>query len=236
MIKCAIVDDEPLAVKLLEAHIAKIPALQLVGKCQDAMEAFTLLQKQPVDLLFLDIQMPHLNGIQFLQSLSVKPKTIFTTAYREFAVEGFELEAVDYLLKPVTFERFFKAVGRVLKQQPLQQMPEQAADNDYIIFRSEGFQHRILLKDIRYIESQGNDIHVYLRVGATLVVKHAIGDLISQLAGRGFVRIHRSFIINARYVTAFNQSEMQLGERAIPVGRSYKENAEALISELSARR
>ncbi|WP_228377939.1 LytR/AlgR family response regulator transcription factor [Chryseobacterium luteum] len=117
MINCIIVDDEPLAAALLEKHISRIGHLKLAGKAENAMNAYQLLQTKSVDLMFLDIRMPHLTGIDFLRSLPQKPPTIFTTAYRDFAIEGFELEAVDYLLKPITFERFFKSVERVLRNR-----------------------------------------------------------------------------------------------------------------------
>ncbi len=137
MIKCIIVDDEPLAATLLENHISRIDDLKLTGKATDALEAYKILQNQTVDLMFLDIQMPHLNGIDFLKSLSQKPKTIFTTAYRDFAIEGFELEAVDYLLKPITFERFFRSVDRILRSTA-------GTKEEFMIVRNEGVHKKCL--------------------------------------------------------------------------------------------
>ena len=153
MINCIIIDDEPLAVKLLENHISKIDSLKLVATAKNAIEAYQILQRKSVDLMFLDIEMPNLNGIEFLKSLNQKPKTIFTTAYREFAIEGFELEAVDYILKPITFERFFKSVVRVLKNMPSDEQVE-----GFIIVKADGLNRKIILSDIRYFESQGNDV------------------------------------------------------------------------------
>jgi DNA-binding LytR/AlgR family response regulator len=163
MIKCIIVDDEPLAATLLENHISKIDHLKLTGKAENALEAYKLLQNQTVDLMFLDIQMPHFNGIDFLRSLPQKPKTIFTTAYREFAIEGFELEAVDYLLKPITFERFFKSVERVLRNIN--------DSKDFIILKTEGMHRKLSLADIIYIESQGNDIKITLAGNESFISK-----------------------------------------------------------------
>jgi DNA-binding LytR/AlgR family response regulator len=229
MINCIIVDDEPLAATLLENHISKIDHLKLIGKAENALEAYKLLQHQPVDLMFLDIQMPHLNGIDFLKSLSQKPKTVFTTAYRDFAIEGFELEAVDYLLKPITFERFFKAVERVLRNI-------NTSKEDFILLRTEGIHRKIPLSDIVYIESQGNDIKVTLSAKEHFISKSKITDLEIILASKGFIRIHRSFIINTEFVTAFNNNEIHLGAHHIPVGRSYRQEFENFVALFSKNR
>ncbi|AZA84441.1 DNA-binding response regulator [Chryseobacterium lactis] len=226
MINCIIVDDEPLATALLENHISKIDHLKLVAKAETAMAAYKILQNHPVDLMFLDIEMPHLNGIDFLKSLPQKPKTIFTTAYRDFAIEGFELEAVDYLLKPVTFERFFKAVERVLRNNT------DSLEN-FILIRAEGMHRKLILSQIIYIESQGNDVKIVLKTHESFISKSKITDLEAVLASRGFIRIHRSFIINPEFVTAFNNNEVHLGSYQIPVGRSYKHEFDTFVSNVS---
>lgn len=229
MINCIIVDDEPLAATLLENHISKIDYLKLTGKAENALEAYKILQNQPVDLMFLDIQMPHFNGIDFLKSLSQKPKTIFTTAYRDFAIEGFELEAVDYLLKPITFERFFKSVERVMRNI-------QDSKDDFIILKTEGMHRKLPLRDIIYIESQGNDVKITLSTTENFISKNKITDLELLLASKGFIRIHRSFMINTEFVTAFNNHEIHLGTYKIPVGRSYRQKFENFISTFSKNR
>ncbi|PRB05992.1 DNA-binding response regulator [Chryseobacterium sp. MYb7] len=229
MINCIIVDDEPLAASLLENHISKIDDLKLTGKAQNAMQAYKILQNQTVDLMFLDIQMPHLNGIDFLKSLPQKPKTIFTTAYRDFAIEGFELEAVDYLLKPITFERFFKSVERILRNT-------QDSNEDFIIIKTEGMHRKLSLSEIAYFESQGNDIKIVLTNQENCVSKNKIADLEKTLSGKGFVRIHRSFIINSAFVTAFSNNEIVVCHHQIPVGRSYKQEFETFISSVSRRK
>ncbi|OCA76505.1 DNA-binding response regulator [Chryseobacterium contaminans] len=229
MIKCIIVDDEPLAATLLENHISKIDHLKLAGKAENAIEAYKLLQNQTVDLMFLDIEMPHFNGVDFLRSLSIKPKTIFTTAYREFALEGFELEAVDYLLKPISFERFFKSVERVLRNI-------NDSKDDFILLKTEGMHRKLSLADIIYIESQGNDIKITLASNESFISKSRITDLESLLASKGFVRIHRSFIINTSFVTAFNNNEIRLGAYEIPVGRSYRQEFDTFIANFSKYR
>lgn len=231
MINCIIIDDEPLAVKLLENHISKIDSLKLVATAKNAIEAYQILQTKPVDLMFLDIEMPNLNGIEFLKSLHQKPKTIFTTAYREFAIEGFELEAVDYILKPITFERFFKSVDRVLRNIPSDEQTE-----DFIIVKSDGLNRKIILSDILYFESQGNDVKIILENEEKIITKNKMTDLENSLSDRGFVRIHRSFLINSKYVIAFNNNELNLGKYNIPVGRSYRKEFEDFVAKFSASR
>ncbi|KPH15081.1 LytTR family DNA-binding domain-containing protein [Chryseobacterium sp. ERMR1:04] len=230
MINCIIVEDEPLAVTLLENHISKFETtLKVVGKAANAMEAYHLLQTKNVDLMFLDIQMPHLNGIDFLKSLHHKPNTIFTTAYRDFAIEGFELEAVDYLLKPITFNRFFKAIERVLRNTNINSV------NDFIIIKTEGMHRKLLLSEIIYFESQGNDIKIVLVNSESLISKSKITELESLLSTKGFIRIHRSFMINSHYITAFNNNEVMLGSHHISVGRSFKSEFDSFIKGVSNR-
>jgi DNA-binding LytR/AlgR family response regulator len=231
MINCLIVDDEPLAIQLLENHISKIETLKLLGTAKSAIEAYQILQEKPIDLLFLDIQMPDLNGIDFLKSLNKKPKTIFTTAYREFAIEGFELEAVDYILKPITFERFFKSVDRVLRNVSIEKKTE-----EFILLRAEGLQRKIVLKDIIYFEGNGNDVKVVLKGDSHLIAKNKISELNDVLSRKGFVRVHRSFLINSEYVTAFNNDEVVLEKYSIPIGRSYKKEYDDFIAHFSKRR
>ncbi len=226
MIQCMIVDDEPLAIELLESHLKKIEGLQLVGTATHAMEAYKLLQQQSVDLLFLDIQMPHLSGIELMRSLAVKPKVIFTTAFREFAIEGFELEAVDYILKPITFERFFKAVTRVLKD------PGPGKSDSTMMIKSEGLSRKIRIDDLLFIESQGNDLKIFLTTGVYLT-KSTMADFTERLSTQGFVRIHRSFLFNPAYVTAYSSSEIILGSYSIPVGRFYRKEFNEFVKTYS---
>jgi len=231
MINCIIIDDEPLAVKLLENHISKIDSLKLVAIAKNAIEAYQILQTKPVDLMFLDIEMPNLNGIEFLKSLHQKPKTIFTTAYREFAIDGFELEAIDYILKPITFERFFKSVDRVLRNLPSDEQTE-----DFIIVKSDGLNRKIILSDILYFESQGNDVKIVLKNEEKIITKNKMTDLEISLSDKGFVRLHRSFLINPKYVTAFSNSELTLAKYNIPVGRSYRKEFDEFVAKFSASR
>ncbi|MCJ8155703.1 response regulator transcription factor [Chryseobacterium sp. SSA4.19] len=230
MINCIVIDDEPLAIRLLENHISKIAELKLVATATNALEAYRILQKEEVDLLFLDIRMPDLNGIEFLRSLNKRPPTIFTTAYREFAIEGFELEAVDYLLKPITFERFFKSVDRILRNV------KKESEDDFVIFKSEGFSRKLLLKDILYFESIRNDIKVVLQDELIMVPKMSVSEISANLQKKGFLRIHRSFIINQNQVTAISNHEVLIGKMSIPVGRSFREPFEDFVRLFSAKR
>ncbi|QDW25257.1 LytR/AlgR family response regulator transcription factor [Pedobacter sp. KBS0701] len=229
MINCIIVDDEPLAVKLLENHISKIEDLKLVAKGKNAFEAYKLLQNHEVDLMFLDIQMPDLNGIEFVKSLTKKPMTIFTTAFREYAIDGFELEAVDYLLKPITFERFFKSVYRILRNTE-RDIP------DFVVFKAQGFNRKIKINDILYFESNGNDVKLILTNDILTVSKTSISDMETSLRNKGFVRIHRSFLINPNAVTAANHNEILLGKFTVPVGRSYKKDFDNFFRQFFAKR
>lgn len=230
MINCIIIDDEPLAIKLLENHISKIDDLKLVATGKNALEAYRILQTQNVDLMFLDIQMPDLNGIEFLKSLNKKPQTIFTTAYREFALDGFEVEAVDYLLKPITFERFFKSIDRVLRNV------KKENEDDFVIFRSDGFNRKVLIKDILYCESIGNDIKIVLRNDVLSVSKTSISELAENLCDQGFLRIHRSFMINKNQVTAISNNDVLIEKISIPVGRSFRKEFDNFSKQFSERR
>lgn len=230
MINIMIVDDEPLAIALLEDHISKIDGLKLLATAKNAMEAYQVLQHQTIDLMFLDIQMPDLNGIDFLKSLYKKPKTVLTTAYREYAIDGFELEAVDYLLKPITFNRFFKAVDRVLRHN------NKKIDEDFIILKAEGFNRKIILGDIIYMESNGNDIKVMLCKELIAVPKMTINELSTRLRHKGFLRIHRSFLINTSWINAVNNDAILLSGFKIPVGRSYKKEFDDVLKKFYAKR
>ena len=225
MIKCIIVDDEPLARSLLEQHIAEVPFLEHVGSFKNALLASQFLTTNQVDVLFLDIQMPKLTGIDFLKSLSNPPKVIFTTAYREYAVESYELQAQDYLLKPITFERFFTAVNR-LQVAPKNEVTtpiQEAATTPAHIFVYTNKKHiKVILQYIKYVESLKNYLKIHTTT-ETLVIKERISHFIEQLPEDQFLRVHRSYIVNTSYVTAFTQQDVEIGNIEIPIGGKYKE-------------
>ena len=224
-IKCIIVDDEPLGIKVIKHHVEQVPGLELVATFQNALEAFELLKNQSVDLLFLDIQMPVMTGIDFAKALQNPPAIIFTTAYRNYAVESYELNAIDYLVKPITFPRFFQAVNKFIEQkkesQPVVAPPTQAAQRDAHIYVNSNKKHiKVAFQDILYIESIKDYIRIHIP-NQTIITKEKISEFEQKLPGH-FLRIHRSFIVNLKQVTAFTAQDVEIGEREIPIGGSYK--------------
>lgn len=222
---CLIIDDEPLAQELIEEHVSRIPELQVVGRCDDAMQASSLLAKQQVDLLFLDINMPVMKGIDFFKNLVHKPHVIFTTAYREYALEGFEVSALDYLLKPITFERFFLAIQKFFKVMDQQdQLPGNTGElaKDTIIFVNQGHRKvKVNLEDVRYIESFRDYINIHV-AQKEIRIKANIGTFQKKL-GDAFLRIHRSYLVNINYVTGYTKHDVELDARELPIGSSYRE-------------
>lgn len=226
--KCLVVDDEPLAIQLLQNYIQRVDSLVLARSCNNAVEALACLQHRQIDLLFLDIQMPKITGIELLKSLSYKPKVILTTAYRDYAVEAFDLDVVDYLLKPISFERFLRAVSKALGSQ----LSSPAADPDhqllhsfnesYIYLREEKEMVKVLLKDIIYIESLRDYVRVKTIQGQ-IITYNKIGYLEKKLPEHKFIRVHRSYIVALEKVTTFTPALVKL-ENAIslPIGRNYK--------------
>ncbi len=233
---CIAVDDEPPALQLIEKYIQAIPALHLVGTCANAVDALALLQDNSIDLIFLDIQMPHILGTDFMRTLFNPPKVIFTTAFRKFAVEGFDLDAVDYLLKPISFERFLKAVNKVMKlnlsageKDFLNYVPEK--ENSFIYLRADRKNIKIYLDDLLFIESLKNYIKVVTK-DKTIVTKHSISNLEENLPP-SFIRIHRSFIISKDKIDSFTHDFIQIGKYELPVSRSYRHEVEKYLKRKS---
>lgn len=223
-IRCLVVDDEPLAIKLMVKHIAQIESFELIATCNSSMKAFEILNTQNIDLLFLDIKMPSITGIDFLKSLKQPPKTIFTTAYRNYAIESYDLDIVDYLLKPITFDRFFNAVQRYFRENPVTQknssIPNKTT-NSFIIVKSGNKYHKINTSIILYIESLKDYVKIYTENGM-IISKYKTCDIENELADKDFVRIHRSYIINISKITAFTSHDIEIGEIEIPISASYK--------------
>lgn len=234
-IKCLIVDDEPLAIRLIEKHIEKLDALEVVATCHTALKAFEILSTQQVDLLFLDIKMPDLTGIEFLKSLKNPPKTILTTAYRDYALESYDLRVVDYLLKPITFERFLKAIDKFKEEMP-KAIPQVTVnqEEDFIFIRSGIKNHKVFLKDILYIESLKDYVKVTL-TGREITSKYKISDIEQTLDAAIFLRIHRSFIINVTKITAFTLNEIEVAGQEIPIGASYREETLRFLETLNRK-
>lgn len=237
-VRCLVVDDEPLAIRLIENHISKIGALEVVATCTNALKAFEIINTQQVDLLFLDIKMPNISGVDFIKTLKNPPKTIFTTAYRDYAIESYDLEVVDYLLKPITFERFFKSVERFLRERQVREYGEytrksrENAVDDFVVVRSGSKSCKILLKNILFIESLKDYIKIHTTDGKFIVSKYKIGDFEQNMAGRPFLRVHRSFIINLEKITAFTANDIEIADVQIPIGSSHKEKVIAFLDTI----
>jgi DNA-binding LytR/AlgR family response regulator len=226
MMRCLIVDDEPLARQLLESYLARIEELKHVKTCSNAVEAFTFLQEHPVDLIFLDIEMPQTNGIELLRSLKHKPLVILTTAYREYAFEAYDLDVVDYLLKPISFERFLRGIAKIkqLKQyEP--QSPDvaegQRYDDAYMYLKENREMVKVFLKDILYIESLRDYVRVKM-LQREVITYQKISYLEQKLPQNKFVRVHRSFMIALDKVHSFTTNTINVGTHEIPIGRNYK--------------
>lgn len=224
MIRCILVDDEPLALEVLENFVGRTPQLVLVAKCGNALDAFKVLHDQQVDLMFLDIKMPGINGLDFVSSLKNPPSVIFTTAFAEHAVKGFELEAVDYLLKPVTFERFEKSVRKLLKMRP----PEPADVKDYTYFKVSGRLIKVFHADLLYAQSVKDYILICTRSGNHLT-HMTMKYLTELLPSPDFLRVHRSYLVNGSAIDQVQRNSVVVNNENIPLSENYRDNLQKLI-------
>lgn len=220
--KCIIVDDEPPAIKIIKKYVDAVSQLELIGTCNNAFQTMELLSDQKVELMFLDINMPKLMGTEMLRTLQHPPKVIFTTAHKDYAIEAFELDAIDYLLKPISFERFLKSVNKFcdlsnLVAETLHQSP------GFLYFRSDRKMIKVFIEDIIYIESLKDYIVIHRQNNEDLKVKHTISAVEKMLPSNQFLRIHRSFIVALKKVTAFTINDVEIGRIELPIGRSYPE-------------
>jgi DNA-binding LytR/AlgR family response regulator len=229
--KCLLVDDEPLAIEVLEKHIDTVEQLEVVGKCNNAFKAMEFLQKNPVDLIFLDIQMPKLSGISFVRTLHNPPKIIFTTAFKEYAIDAFELDGVDYLLKPISLERFLRAVNKLTKTtltnpEENPKMPE--VNSGFIYFRADRKMIKLFYDEILYIESIKDYIKIFRDGNSPLLVKQSITATEEMLPPHLFLRIHRSFIVSVSKITAYTSNDVEIQKMEIPIGRMYRPQLQKL--------
>lgn len=225
MLRCLIVDDEHLARALLEDYASKLPQLELVGSCAGAFEAMELMQQQAVDLLFCDIQMPELRGTDFIKTLATKPMVIFTTAYADYAVESYELQAVDYLLKPIAFERFALAVSKAGQRWRKEQTPPARPNHEesFLLVKADHGMHKVPYEDIIYFSGEREYVGIHLRNGRKLLALLSLNRLEAELPDR-FLRIHRSYIVQHGLVSSLVGNQVKLPEELLlPVGKSYKE-------------
>jgi DNA-binding LytR/AlgR family response regulator len=231
MLNCIAVDDEKLVLDLLADNIRQVPFLNLVATCRNAMEAAEVLQKESVDLIFLDIQMPGLSGLQFLQSLNNPPMVIFVTAYKDHAFEGFNLNAIDYLLKPVSFERFLKACNKAHDLYNLQQKPTTPATlRDYFFVYVEYNLVKVIISEILYIESMKDYVKIYITSSSKPVItKASLKAMEEKLAGHRFVRIHKSYIVPVDKITAIKRDLVVIDKMELPLSEGYKAEVEKMI-------
>ena len=227
-IQCAIIEDEPLAQNILKKYIEDHPALELTAVCNNAEEAQKVLLRRDVELLFLDINLPKLSGISFLKTLPHQPLVIFTTAYPEYAVEGFELDAIDYLLKPFSFERFLKAANKAVQQLNKKGIAEQ--NPSFIFLKADKKVHKVNLDDILYIEAAGDYIKIMTESGQ-YIVNDTLKSLQDELPPAQFIRVHKSYIISRNKIKFFEGNYVKVGDADIPIGNSYKEEISTRLKE-----
>ena len=237
MIRCIAIDDEALALDLIEDNIRKVPFLELVKRCKSAFEAMEFLQNEKIDILFLDIQMPDITGIQFLKSLQNRPLVIFTTAYEKYALEGFELDVIDYLLKPFSFDRFLKAVTRArdylhLKETASSQETtnENKSTADFIFVKADYKLVKIDFNEILYIEGLKDYIKIYTG-GKPVLTLMSLKSLEEKLPSEDFVRVHRSYIVAVKKIQFIQRNFIHIGDKEIPVSDNYKEQLLTIINQ-----
>jgi DNA-binding LytR/AlgR family response regulator len=233
-IKCIAIDDEPLALQQVASYIQKIPFLELSGQCSSAFKALDVLEKEQVDLMFVDINMPDLNGLEFVKSLSQKPLLIFTTAYSEYALEGFKVDALDYLLKPFSFAEFSKAASKARTQFELMQKgPEKLESNDdYLFIKSEYKLVRINLNDIQYIEGMKEYVRIHLTGQKPVMTLLSMKLLEAKLPDQNFMRVHRSYIVNLDKITTVERLRIIFNDKVrIPVSENYKDKFQLYLNK-----
>nr|WP_321407555.1 LytTR family DNA-binding domain-containing protein [uncultured Carboxylicivirga sp.] len=225
VINCLIVDDESAARDVLESHLSKIDQIKVVALCKNALEAFQRLTNQSIDLIFLDINMPEISGLDFAKAINRNCRVIFTTAYREYAIDGFDLKAVDYLLKPIAFDRLLQSVQKYLDETPqihITSMEEiQSETNDFIFVRSDRKMVKISFNEILFIESLSDYIRIHL-TDQTITTRETISNIEAKLPTANFIRTHRSFIVAIQHIKAFTHETVEIANHEIPISRSYK--------------
>jgi DNA-binding LytR/AlgR family response regulator len=223
MINCIIVDDEPLALDVMENYIQRVPNLKLLKRCSDALEAYDTLQNEKVDLMFLDIQMPQLTGVDFLRSLHNPPMVVFTTAFSNFALEGYALSVIDYLLKPIAFDRFVQAVNKATEYMQLKNHDQPKEEEiDFMFVKSDQKLVKINYSEILFIEALADYVKIHT-AEKRIVTLQTMKNLEEKLSKNKFVRVHRSYIIPLERVQAINGNTIEIQSHSIPIGKNYKE-------------
>lgn len=238
MIKCLVVDDEPLALNILEDYISKVPFLQLIKATTNSIEALTIVQEGGIDLVFLDVQMPELTGIQFLKIANGKAKVILTTAYPQYALEGYELDVVDYLLKPIAFERFYKSVQKaqgIIRPAAITQLvaePQQQDDfmSDFIFVKTEHKIQKVYLHDILFIEGLKDYISIFTPTERIITLQN-MKKMEDALPEKHFIRVHKSYIVSINKIDSIERSRIFIGDKVIPVGDTYREDFFKIVDD-----
>jgi DNA-binding LytR/AlgR family response regulator len=233
-IRCIIVDDEPVARKIIREFVEQIPFLELAGEFENAFKAETFLAQSKVDLVFLDIEMPKLSGLEWLKRSAVNPMVILTTAFPEYALEGYELDIIDYLLKPIAFSRFLKAVHKAKDYATLMDGSAQQAPS-WLFVRSERRIERIELNDILYVESMGNYVNIYTE-NKKIIAYLTLKSLESQLPAREFIKIHQSYLVDFSRISAIEGNMVNIKNKSLPISRNYRESVMQLVEQRLLKR
>jgi DNA-binding LytR/AlgR family response regulator len=235
-VKCLIIDDEPIAAQVIQNYLNKLEAFEIIRICNNALIAFEYLQSNPVDLVFLDIQMPKISGLEFLKTLQNPPKVIIVTAHREYAYEGFELDVVDYLLKPVSFERFLKAINKYnsIISDTIQSLSDSdhgiKSANDFIWVRADRKNVKIAIDDINYIEGLKDYVKIFVK-DKMIISKISLKMMEQKLPADRFIRIHRSYLISVRKISAFNNDGIEIGSIMLPIGKNYRDSVLSFLEK-----
>jgi DNA-binding LytR/AlgR family response regulator len=233
-LNCLVVDDEPIAQQILQNYILQIEALQFVGNCSNAFEALNILHQEPIDVMFLDIKMPSLSGLDMLKTLHNPPKVILTTAFSEFGVESYEYGITDYLLKPIAFDRFLKAVNKILIPSNIEFPVEKkqaipSAASEFIFFKADKKIHKLYCKEILFFEGCGNYVKIHRDNNApTLMILDKLSDLENKLSKDTFIRVHKSFIVNTYHIQVMEGNLLKLKDKTVTISHTYKQNIERL--------
>jgi len=234
MMKCIAIDDEPKALDVLKEYIDKVPFLELAGLYRDALKALDFMQKNQIDLIFLDINMPDITGIQFLYSLTNQPMVVFSTAYSEYALDSYDYDAVDYLLKPIEFDRFLKAANKAFDQFKLRNQdltkPSIKDEKEFILVKSGTEIHNIKIKDILFVESAGNYV-MFILTNDKIMALMNMREVLDLLPENKFVRIHKSYIVAIKYLTLIERHQVIIGKKEIPIGNVYRESFFKMIGK-----
>jgi DNA-binding LytR/AlgR family response regulator len=224
-IRCVIIDDEPIAVDYLKSYVLQMPQLELVATFNSALDAYAFIQKENVDLLFLDIQMPGLTGLDFIRTLTKKPQIILTTAYSEYALEGFNLNVTDYLLKPINFERFAQAVLKVSKPQESTQIfiAPTEGHKDFLFLKSGYKSVKVLIKDITHVEGTKEYVTIYCKDGQKYLKHERMKNIEQDFINHSFIRVHKSYLVNVNHISSYYGNTIEIDKHKVPIGRAYKE-------------